>query len=152
MLQPKKRICKKRFVVEDITALHRFANTMLTPLMQRKNILFLRGDLGAGKTTFVRALMQAAGYQAPIQSPTYGIVHSYQLANTTVHHFDCYRIRSEEELWDLGLEDYLQSGICIVEWPEHGMQDAVHEDISITMHMPSMEKANQRIITLERFK
>ena len=119
MLQPKKRICKKRFVVEDINALHRFANTMLTPLMQRKNILFLRGDLGAGKTTFVRAFMQAAGYQAPIQSPTYGIVHSYQEDDTTIHHFDCYRIGSEEELWDLGLEDYLQSGICIVEWPEH---------------------------------
>ena len=140
MLQPKKRIYKKRFVIEDISALHRFANSMQTMLIQGKNILFLRGDLGAGKTTFVRALMQAVGYQAPIQSPTYGIVHSYRVANTTMHHFDCYRIGSEEELWDLGLEDYLQSGICIVEWPEHGMQDAVHEDVSIAIHMPSMKK------------
>ena len=81
--------------------------------------VYLHGDLGAGKTTFVRGVLQGLGYQGKVKSPTYTLVESYELVHFQVHHFDCYRFVDEYE-WDAaGFSEYFnEMSVCMVEWPE----------------------------------
>lgn len=78
------------------------------------------GAMGAGKTTFIRALCREMGVMDTVQSPTFAIINEYRKPNgEPVFHFDFYRIRKREEVFDIGYEDYLYSGaICLIEWPE----------------------------------
>jgi tRNA threonylcarbamoyladenosine biosynthesis protein TsaE len=74
------------------------------------------GNLGAGKTTFIKATLKALGYTDEVQSPTFSIVNEY---DDSVYHFDCYRLKSVYEAMDFGIEEYLDSGkYCFIEWPE----------------------------------
>ncbi len=80
------------------------------------DVLWLEGDLGAGKTAFVRGLAEGLGVTAHVSSPTFSIAHEYP-GPIWLFHFDLYRLSGLEELWDIGWEDYLQrGGICVVEW------------------------------------
>ena len=101
---------------EETEALgERLAQT-LTP----GTVLAYRGDLGAGKTAFTRGLARGLGYKEPVTSPTYTIVNEYLGGRLPLFHFDMYRLTSEEDLWDIGWEDYLErGGICAVEWSEN---------------------------------
>jgi len=81
--------------------------------------VYLNGPLGAGKTTFVRALLRAFGFEGSIKSPTFTVVESYEVKQVKIYHFDFYRINDEAELDFLGLDDYFShDAICFVEWPE----------------------------------
>ena len=77
----------------------------------------LCGELGAGKTTFTKGLVAGLGSSARVVSPTFTIMHSYEDGRLPVYHFDMYRIESEDELYELGLDDYLyDNGVCVIEW------------------------------------
>lgn len=79
------------------------------------------GAMGAGKTTFIKALCRILGVEDEVNSPTFAIVNEYRSATTAelIYHFDFYRIKKIEEVYDMGYEDYFYSGaICLIEWPE----------------------------------
>ena len=84
-------------------------------------VIWLEGDLGAGKTTFARSLIHALGYKGRVKSPTYGLLEQYQIASLQVLHMDLYRISDPGELEFLGLTDLLdEKTILLVEWPDKG--------------------------------
>ena len=97
-------------------------------------VIAYRGDLGAGKTAFTRGLARGLGYAEPVTSPTYTIVNEYLGGRMPLFHFDMYRLRSSDDLWDIGWEDYLErGGVCAVEWSEN-VEDALEEAICVTIH------------------
>lgn len=95
------------------------ANALLDALNGR-TVVALRGEMGAGKTTLIRAVADALGVEDQVTSPTFALVNQYEGANgERLFHFDFYRIDDEREAFDLGYEEYFYSGdLCFVEWPE----------------------------------
>lgn len=95
---------------------YKFAYEMPAPL-----VIWLEGDLGAGKTTFTRGLIHALGYKGRVKSPTYGLLEHYQLESLQVLHMDLYRISDPGELEFLGVEDLLdEQTVLLIEWPDKG--------------------------------
>ncbi len=93
-------------------------------------IITFSGDLGAGKTTIIRAMLRHLGVQSAIKSPTFSLVESYTCNQLTLHHFDLYRIHHEEELEYLGFRDYFTpESICCIEWAENAGGALPHVDI-----------------------
>lgn len=85
----------------------------------KHNLLLLKGNLGAGKTTFTKSLVKALGSDDNVDSPTYALVNEYHSPKGKIFHFDLYRVESIEELYDIGIDEYLDSGfLSIIEWPE----------------------------------
>ena len=96
-------------------------------------VIAYRGDLGAGKTAFTRGLARGLGYTAPVTSPPSTIVNEYLGGRLPLFHFDMYRLRSSDDLFDIGWDDYLdRGGICAVEWSEN-VEDALEDAVSVTI-------------------
>ena len=99
------------------------------------NILLLKGNLGAGKTTFTQFLLKNLGSTDEVSSPTYAIVNEYQSSKGKIFHFDLYRMKSIEEVYDIGIEEYLDNAyLCIIEWPEvyeEELTDLPHHEMKI---------------------
>ncbi len=107
----------------------RMAQRLVPPL-----VIFLNGDLGAGKTTFVRALIQGLGHQGRVKSPTYGLLEHYELAAMEVLHLDLYRIGDPGELEYLGISDlHAEHSLLVVEWPERGEGALPAPDLSLQL-------------------
>lgn len=110
-------------------------------------IVAFTGDLGAGKTAFVRGMARGLGISERVTSPTFTIVNEYEGSVRPLFHFDLYRLNSSDELFDIGWDDYLtRGGICAVEWSERApeaMEGCIRVDIS------RGDLDEQRIITIE---
>ena len=105
----------------------------LGKVLKPGSILAYEGDLGAGKTAFTRGLARGLGANEPVTSPTYTIVNEYLSGKLPLFHFDMYRLRSADDLFDIGWEDYLdRNGICAVEWSEN-VAEAMEDAIFITI-------------------
>jgi tRNA threonylcarbamoyladenosine biosynthesis protein TsaE len=114
---------------------------------QPQRILLLKGEMGSGKTTLTEALCKALEVSDTVSSPTYSIVNEYHTKNDeVVYHFDCYRMESETEAYDIGIEEYLYSGDwCLIEWPEK-IRNLLPEQYS-TLHLERLP-SGERCITL----
>lgn len=101
--------------------------------------------MGAGKTTLIKEFCLHLGVSDEVSSPTFSLVNEYQSEVVPVYHFDLYRIRSEEELYDIGYEDYFFSGyLCLVEWPEMAASLIPNKHISVKIRVEN----DQRTITV----
>lgn len=97
-------------------------------------IVYLLGDLGAGKTTLTRGVMRGFGYQGAVKSPTYTLVEPYEFSLCNIYHFDLYRLSAAEEVSYLGTEDYFaSSNLCLIEWAERGKGLVPEADLTIEL-------------------
>lgn len=111
-------------------------------------VVAFSGDLGAGKTAFVRGMARGLGISERVTSPTFTIVNEYEGGRLPLFHFDMYRLGSSDELFDIGWEDYLvRGGVCAVEWSEN-VSDAMEGDC-IRVDIRRGAHDNQRLITIE---
>ena len=110
-------------------------------------VIYLYGDLGAGKTAFVRGMAQGLGISQRVTSPTFTIVNEYEGGPLPLFHFDMYRLRDADDLFDIGWEDFLRrGGVCAVEWSET-IQEALEPD-TIYVDIRRGAETNQRILTI----
>lgn len=117
----------------------RFAQLISPPL-----IIWLEGDLGAGKTTFTRGLLNALGYNGAVKSPTYNIVETYPFKGFNLHHFDLYRFQNPEEWLDAGLDELITAdSIILMEWPQFGGDLAPPADIILNITIKSSGRTVQ---------
>ncbi len=110
---------KKHWDATDLKDLDGIAKELLEFIGDHRVLCFY-GDLGAGKTTFIKSLCRQLGVADAVQSPTFFFVNEYETSSgEPIYHFDFYRLKTEEEAYDLGYEQYLFSGyFCFIEWPE----------------------------------
>jgi tRNA threonylcarbamoyladenosine biosynthesis protein TsaE len=115
----------------------------------RPLIVFLEGDLGAGKTTLVRGFLRALGHTGPVRSPTFTLLEPYDFPAGPVFHLDLYRLADPEELAYLGLRDLLgERAILLVEWPERGEGELPPPDLRIRIeHIPGGRRVRFRPIS-----
>jgi len=106
--------------IESIDTIHDTARQFIG-LIGERTIFAFNGKMGAGKTTFIKAICEVMGVKETVNSPTFSIVNEYEAADgRIIYHFDCYRITNTQEALDLGAEDYLYSGnLCFIEWSEN---------------------------------
>jgi len=122
------------FNCKDEQALSRLA-VLLAPLLQPPDCVLLNGDLGAGKTTFARALIRERASDATLRvpSPTFTLLQPYDFEDGSVHHYDLYRIEHPDELLEIGFEDSLERAITLVEWPQKAPNDMPPQSLEIVI-------------------
>ena len=122
--------------LENLDATKALAASMASSIRQvgAGCVLFLDGQLGAGKTTFTQHLIAALGHSDAVKSPTYTLVETYEVSGFKVHHFDLYRLADPEELEFMGVREYFNNGdLCIIEWPIRGKGVLPEADITLSL-------------------
>lgn len=137
-----------QFFLIDNEATEQFGANLWTQLPE-KSLVFLHGDLGAGKTTLVRGLLRAAGVTGAIKSPTYALIEEYEIGERKIFHFDLYRLAEPEELEWIGIDDYLnQNALCFIEWSEKGAGVLPVADVNITLTIQD----SGRLVQIDRLE
>ena len=108
----------------------------LSAFANGQKVFIFEGDMGAGKTTFIKNFCKHLGVDDVVSSPTYSIVNEYESANGSVFHFDFYRIKDIHEAYDLGYEEYFYGGgVCLIEWPERVEELVPEKHIKIEINV-----------------
>lgn len=120
--------------VPNLEALPQAAHDFIAQ-MGDNTVFAFRAEMGAGKTTFIKAICDVLGVDDEVNSPTFAIVNEYRSATAElIYHFDCYRIKEIEEALDFGFEDYMESGaLCLIEWPENVEELLPGDVINVTI-------------------
>jgi tRNA threonylcarbamoyladenosine biosynthesis protein TsaE len=130
-----------RYLADEAATLS-FGQT-LVEILGSRSLVFLHGQLGAGKTTLVRGILRALGHEGAVKSPTYALLEPYEIGDTTIYHFDLYRIGASEELDFIGMDELLDAdAIKFVEWPERGSGRLPSPDVDIHL---SLEGEGRRV-------
>jgi len=133
----------------DLRATQRLAERLAARL-DPGFVLFLSGDLGAGKTTFARALLRALGYTGRVKSPTFTLLECYELPSFRLYHFDFYRLSSDRAWLDAGFDDYLGgSGVAVIEWPEHAAASLPTPDLRVRLDFDPAAGDDARVARLD---
>lgn len=121
----------------------------ISGLLRPRDVILLKGELGAGKSTFARGLIQAlCGDHTEVPSPTFTLVQTYETPKFVLWHFDLYRLEHMSEIHELGLEEAYSSGVCLIEWPERLGTFLPQEYLEIELNYGTHE--NERILCLKR--
>lgn len=135
-----KTVFEKEYGLKDV---ENIAQSLLQSFPDSK-IWTFTGELGSGKTTLIRSLCGHLRYNEDVSSPTFAIVNEYASADVTIYHMDLYRIKNEDELLQLGFEDYLYSGhFCFIEWPQ--IAQSFFDEIAIHLFLEAPEENKRQI-------
>ncbi|MBW7923104.1 MAG: tRNA (adenosine(37)-N6)-threonylcarbamoyltransferase complex ATPase subunit type 1 TsaE [Burkholderiaceae bacterium] len=119
----------------------------LAPRLEPGFVLYLSGDLGAGKTTFVRALLRALGFGGRVKSPSFSLLESYDLSKFRLYHFDFYRFDSGQDWLDAGFEEFIGApNVAIVEWPERAAGTLPASDLHLFLRFAGDTAGEERIV------
>ena len=106
----------------------------LSRCLQGRGVIYLRGGLGAGKTTLCRGILRAMSYEGAVKSPTFTLVEPYNFPGGQVYHFDLYRLNDPDELEYIGIDDYFSDqSLCLIEWPEKALGTLPPGDIDLEL-------------------
>ncbi len=139
-----------RIVITDIDHIRQAAEEFIAQIGDNRIFAFY-GKMGSGKTTFIKAICERLGVEDVITSPTFAIVNEYHTAETddVIYHFDFYRVKKLEEVYDMGYEEYFYSGdLCFIEWPEL-IEDVLPED-AVKVQILEMEDGQREVMIAEQ--
>ena len=129
--------------INDIENIHEAAREFINQIGDAR-VFACYGKMGAGKTTFSKAICEELGCQDVITSPTFAIVNEYSSDTTPIYHFDFYRIKKLEEVYDMGYEEYFYSGaLCLIEWPE--LIEEILPDDAVRVNINEQEDGSRTI-------
>jgi len=140
---------KKEFHTKSVEETEGVGRELALSLDREKPcFIAMYGDLGVGKTAFVRGLASVLAPKARVKSPTYTVVNKYEGDSIPLYHLDVYRINDEDELYSIGFDDYVNTGICVVEWSENIPESIPKDAIKVSIEKEG-ENFEKRKITVE---
>ncbi len=133
-------------VLNDVTETESLG-AKLWQLLPNSSVVFLEGELGAGKTTLVRGVLRASGYRGAVKSPTFTLVEEYEILGRKILHFDLYRLTDPEELEWIGIRDYIaQPSLCFIEWAQLGQGVLPEPDLILKLTVHEQKRFAQLLL------
>jgi tRNA threonylcarbamoyladenosine biosynthesis protein TsaE len=120
--------------------------------LERGDLILLEGDLGAGKTTLARAILKGLGVEETVPSPTFTLVQHYDAGRVPVRHYDLYRIEDPREIDELGIEEALDEGAALIEWPERAASRLPESTLRVTLTMTNESSRQAALSGVTRWK